>query len=178
MAPNSSSNEGNKVDKLVTKARLDDIMRDVRTTGLAWADLREQYSPKHSAFAPLNFAASTWATYIKAGITELDSDLATDEIYSQAATMAAYGVELLRIALSGSQIHRRQIIQVGNMLGALCTALSDTRDRHRDTVTKTFGDKVDAYKRSQCASGAVEPDDAASLEHAGQSSGSKSPPET
>ncbi|KAJ2688080.1 hypothetical protein IWW39_002498 [Coemansia spiralis] len=99
----SDNEAATNIDEFITKEHLDYIMRDVSTTGESWAELRKQYSPKQSNFAPLNFAAR--ATFTEA---EMNRNLATDEAYSQAATMSAYGVELLRAALSGPQIHRKQ----------------------------------------------------------------------
>ncbi|KAJ2864932.1 hypothetical protein GGH94_002579 [Coemansia aciculifera] len=154
----SSDDERGEINDLVTKASLDIIMREVSTTGSTWADLREQYSPKQSAFEPLSFNASTWAAFAKAGITGLNSDLAVDEAYSQAVTMTAYGVELLRVALSCPHIHRRQIIQVGNMLTTLCASLSDTRDWHRVALSEMLVDKADSYRRSQCVGEKMDPD--------------------
>ncbi|KAJ2877026.1 hypothetical protein GGH93_000290 [Coemansia aciculifera] len=154
----SSDDERGEINDLVTKASLDIIMREVSTTGSTWADLREQYSPKQSAFEPLSFNASTWAAFAKAGITGLNSDLAVDEAYSQAVTMTAYGVELLRVALSCLHIHRRQIIQVGNMLTMLCASLSDTRDWHRVALSEMLVDKADSYRRSQCVGEKMDPD--------------------
>ncbi|KAJ2061164.1 hypothetical protein GGI17_003274 [Coemansia sp. S146] len=169
----SSDYDSGEINDLVTKASLDSIMHEVSTTGSAWAGLREQYSPKQSAFEPLSFNASTWAAFAKAGITRLDDDLAVDEAYSQAATMAAYGVELLRIELSGPYIHRRQIIQVGNMLTTLCASLSDTRDLRRVALSKILVDKADSYRRSQCVDEKMEPDGVHSIECIGDPKSSK-----
>ncbi|KAJ2062298.1 hypothetical protein GGI17_002536 [Coemansia sp. S146] len=145
-----SSDDGlDDIDEPVTKASLDVIMCEVSTIGSTWADLRKQYSPKQPAFEPLSFNTITWAAFAKAGTTGLDNDIVVDEAYSQAATMVAYGVELLRVALSGPEIHRSRIIKVGNMLTTLCASLSDTRDQHRVVLSKMLVDKVNAYRRSQ-----------------------------
>ncbi|KAJ2776038.1 hypothetical protein GGI18_004428, partial [Coemansia linderi] len=68
------------VEPLSTK-RLDEISQSNGAKS-AWSDLRHLYPPGRSAFAPLS---------------ECDD---IDEALSQAATMSAYGAELLRIALS------------------------------------------------------------------------------
>ncbi|KAJ2879300.1 hypothetical protein H4R27_005390 [Coemansia aciculifera] len=161
----SSDDEGNNINELVIKACLDDIMCEINTTESTWADIREKYSPKQSAFEPFSFATSTWATFAKAGITGLDNDLAVDEAYSQSATIAAYGVKLLRVALSGPAANRKQITQVGNMLAALCASPSATRDQHRVTLSKMLTDRADAYRRSQGVNEELESEGVNALEH-------------
>ncbi|KAJ2869409.1 hypothetical protein GGH93_006171 [Coemansia aciculifera] len=161
----SSDDEGNNINELVIKACLDDIMCEINTTESTWADIREQYSPKQSAFEPFSFTTSTWATFAKAGITGLDNDLVVDEAYSQSATIAAYGVKLLRVALSGPAANRKQITQVGNMLAALCASLSATRDQHRVTLSKMLTDRADAYRRSQGVNEELESEGVNALEH-------------
>ncbi|KAJ2064927.1 hypothetical protein GGI08_002314 [Coemansia sp. S2] len=160
----SSDSELDSIDSLVTTVRLDEIMHEISTTESTWRELRKQYSPKQSAFEPLSFTASTWATFAKVGITELDNDLVVDEAYSQTATMVAYSVELLRIALSGPQVNRKRVKQVSNILTTLCGSLSDTRDRHRVAISKTLVDKANAYKYSQSVDKDMGTESATSIE--------------
>ncbi|KAJ2051782.1 hypothetical protein GGI08_005178, partial [Coemansia sp. S2] len=159
-----SDSELDSIDSLVTTVRLDEIMLEISTTGSTWRELRKQYSPKQSAFEPLSFTASTWATFAKVGITGLDNDLAVDEAYSQTATMVAYSVELLRVALGGRQVNGKRVKQVGNILTTLCASLSDTRDRHRVAISKTLADKANAYRCSQSVDKEMGPDGATSTE--------------
>ncbi|KAJ2868261.1 hypothetical protein GGH94_000248 [Coemansia aciculifera] len=90
----------------LTLAQLEKIKRDVGVFKSTWENLREQYPPGNTDFAPLSFSANSWTAITSTGIIGLDKDLETDETYSQSATMTAYGVELLRKALSGPQTHK------------------------------------------------------------------------
>ncbi|KAJ2074277.1 hypothetical protein GGH13_001430 [Coemansia sp. S155-1] len=105
----------------LSKKRLDEIKLSIGATKSTWSDLRQLYPPRQSDFAPLK---------------EFDDDLDVDKAYSQAATMAAYGVELLRIALSCPQIDRRLTRQTSRLLATLCSTLIDTRDQRRHTPSK------------------------------------------
>ncbi|KAJ2259361.1 hypothetical protein GGI01_003705 [Coemansia sp. RSA 376] len=105
---------GNDATDLLSKKRLNEIRRDITTFKSTWSDLRQLYPPRHSDFAPLK---------------EFDDDL--DGTLSQAATMAAYGVELLHIALSCTPVDRRLATQTYQMLATLCATLIDTRDQQR-----------------------------------------------
>ncbi|KAJ2255013.1 hypothetical protein GGI13_001837 [Coemansia sp. RSA 455] len=105
----------------LSKKRLDEIKLSIGVTKSTWSDLRQLYPPRQSDFAPLK---------------EFDDDLDVDEAYSQAATIAAYGVELLRIALSCPQIDRRLTRQTSRLLATLCSTLIDTRDQRRHTPRK------------------------------------------
>ncbi|KAJ2893450.1 hypothetical protein IWW38_002858, partial [Coemansia aciculifera] len=104
----------------LTTQRLDEILRGIGISTLSWSDLRQLYPPRQSGFAPLHSSES------------MADD---DEAYSQAATMAAYGMELLRVALGTPQINRRLTRQAHRLLGSLCATLVDTRDRHRSKET-------------------------------------------
>ncbi|KAJ2755871.1 hypothetical protein GGI19_001292 [Coemansia pectinata] len=133
--------------KPLTHLRLDEIKRDVGAFKSTWENLREQYPPGKSDFAPLSFTASSWTAIASAGANGLDDGLETDETYSQLATMTAYGVELLRKALSGPQVDRRLTRQVYNLLATLCAMLTDSQDRHRSKVTRAVGEKVEGFER-------------------------------
>ncbi|KAJ2041573.1 hypothetical protein H4S03_000253, partial [Coemansia sp. S3946] len=111
---------GNNDVEPLSKRRLDSIRRDVGDRKSTWADLRQLYPPRQSDFAPL---------------MELD-DLDVDGALSQAATMAAYGSEFLRIALGGTQVNRRLTRQTSQLLSSLCAALIDTRDQRRRSQNK------------------------------------------
>ncbi|KAJ2332354.1 hypothetical protein GGH91_006200, partial [Coemansia sp. RSA 2671] len=80
----ATSCDDDTVEPLASK-RLDHVRRIVSAFEATWEDLRQLYPPRQSVFALL---------------TEVNDDLETDFAFSQAATMAAYGVELLRVALS------------------------------------------------------------------------------
>ncbi|KAJ2469020.1 hypothetical protein GGI03_000631, partial [Coemansia sp. RSA 2337] len=94
---------GNNDVEPLSKRRLDSIRRDVGDRKSTWANLRQLYPPRQSDFAPL---------------MEID-DLDVDGALSQAATMAAYGSELLRIAFSGTQVNRRLTRQTSQLLSSL-----------------------------------------------------------
>ncbi|KAJ2829196.1 hypothetical protein FBU31_002746, partial [Coemansia sp. 'formosensis'] len=102
-----------EVEPLSTK-RLDEIKRSIGATKSTWADLRQLYPPGQSGFAP-----------------RTDSGNELDAALSQAATMASYGVELLRIALNGTQVNRRLTRQTSHLLATLCSTLISTRDQRR-----------------------------------------------
>ncbi|KAJ2816055.1 hypothetical protein FBU31_006714, partial [Coemansia sp. 'formosensis'] len=65
--------------------------------------------------------------------------------YSQAATVAAYGVDILSRALNGPTVDRELTEQANKLFATLCAALMDTRDRHRNSVTKAVSEKVGAF---------------------------------
>ncbi|KAJ1654956.1 hypothetical protein GGF38_004853, partial [Coemansia sp. RSA 25] len=98
----SDGEDGDSVEPL-DWAHLDGIKRDVSDKASTWDSLRKQYPPGQSVFAPLSFSASRKAALTRAGVSALDDKLAVDKVYSQAAAMSAYVVELLRVALSSPQ---------------------------------------------------------------------------
>ncbi|KAJ2910114.1 hypothetical protein GGI21_001196, partial [Coemansia aciculifera] len=111
----------------LTTQRLDEVLRGIGISS-SWSDLRQLYPPRQSGFAPLH----TIESKAEDG----------DEAYSQAATMAAYGMELLRVALGSPQINRRLTRQAHRLLGSLCATLVETRSRHRskEATRKTSDD--------------------------------------
>ncbi|KAJ2643281.1 hypothetical protein GGF44_001245 [Coemansia sp. RSA 1694] len=113
--------------ELATDMRLDEIKRDVRAKEYTWAGLREQYPPGQSGFAPLSVNANTLA--------DIDNE---DEVCSQAAAMAAYGIDLLKPALSSSQIDRMRVQKVVDLLAALCGMLVVARDKHRESAANVL----------------------------------------
>ncbi|KAJ2864939.1 hypothetical protein GGH94_002586 [Coemansia aciculifera] len=113
----TSDEDDDAVEPLASR-RLDDIRREVCAIKTTWADLRQLYPPKQSGFAPL---------------AEVDDDLEIDDALSQAATMAAYGVELLLIALGNPKVNRRLTRQAYRLFATLCATLVGTGDRHRTT---------------------------------------------
>ncbi|KAJ2840708.1 hypothetical protein FBU31_000188, partial [Coemansia sp. 'formosensis'] len=129
--------------------RLDEIKRDVGVFKSTWESLREQYPPGKSDFAPLSFTASKWAAIASTDAKGLSDDLEIDEAYSQSAAMTAYGVELLRKALSGPQVNRRLTTQVLSLLSTLCAMLTDSQCRHRAKVTRAVGEMVESFKRAR-----------------------------
>ncbi|KAJ2865298.1 hypothetical protein GGH94_002313 [Coemansia aciculifera] len=133
----------------LTHTQLDEIKRDVGAFKSTWESLCEQYPPGKSELSFLSFTASSWTAIASTGVNGLDDDLETDETYSQSATMTAYGIELLRKALSGPQVDRRLTVQVYNLLATLCAMLTDSQDRHRSKVTRAVGEKVEAFKRAR-----------------------------
>ncbi|KAJ2057339.1 hypothetical protein GGI08_003656, partial [Coemansia sp. S2] len=104
----------------LTNKRLNDVRQEVCAIKTTWADLRQLYPPRQSGFAPLAEAD--------------DDNLEIDDAFSQAATMAAYGVELLRIALGNPRVNRRLTRQAYRLLATLCATLIGTRDRHRSAA--------------------------------------------
>ncbi|KAJ2063091.1 hypothetical protein GGI17_001938 [Coemansia sp. S146] len=79
-------------------------------------DNNSLYPPGDSDFAPHRSAA----------------DALADEAFSQAVTMAAYGMNMLRGETSGLLVDRGHIRQVVNLLTVLCSTLIDTRDYRRN----------------------------------------------
>ncbi|KAJ2047482.1 hypothetical protein H4S04_004413 [Coemansia sp. S16] len=127
------------------KLRLDEIRRDVRAHTSTWADLRQQYPPGGSCFEPFNFTVSSWSAIAKEDARGLGDDLDTDEAFSQAAAMAAYGVDILSSALNGPTVDRELTVLANNLFSTLCATLMDTRDRHRDSVTKAVAEKIETF---------------------------------
>ncbi|KAJ1924897.1 hypothetical protein GGI09_001420 [Coemansia sp. S100] len=127
------------------KLRLDEIRRDVRASKSTWADLRQQYPPGGSCFEPFNFTVSSWSAIAKEDARGLGDDLDADEAFSQAAAMAAYGVDILSSALNGPTVDRELTVLANNLFATLCATLMDTRDRHRDSVTKAVAEKIEAF---------------------------------
>ncbi|KAJ2335999.1 hypothetical protein GGI00_001070, partial [Coemansia sp. RSA 2681] len=143
---NEPSHKGGSDDDTVeplTTKHLDDIIQGVSASKSTWADLRQLYPPRQSGFAPRHSSASIPASKL-GGDSEAD-----DEAYSQAATMAAYGMELLRIAVSRPQINRRLTRLTSRLLATLCATLISTRDRHRDVADKAAGENVNDSKPSR-----------------------------
>ncbi|KAJ2109299.1 hypothetical protein GGI16_000787 [Coemansia sp. S142-1] len=139
--------ETGKIQETLLQARLEDIRRDVRASKSTWAELRQQYPPGMSCFEPLNFSVSSWSAIANEDVTGLGDDLDADEAYSQAATMAAYGVDILSTALSGPTVNRELTEQANSLFVTLCATLMDTRDRHRSLINKAVAEKVDVFRR-------------------------------
>ncbi|KAJ2890506.1 hypothetical protein IWW38_004096, partial [Coemansia aciculifera] len=135
----------------ITQSRLDEIKRDTGAFKSTWRCLREQYPPGTSDFAPLSFAASTWGTILSTDTHDLCKDLELDEALSQAATMAAYGLELHRTALVGPNDHMRLNVQLSSILATLCATITDMRDCRRATITKAVAEMVEVSNHAQAA---------------------------
>ncbi|KAJ2068851.1 hypothetical protein GGI08_000657 [Coemansia sp. S2] len=133
----------------ISQSRLDEIKQNVCAKKSTWANLHELYPPKDSDFAPLSFIASTWTAITSA--SGLDDNLVADEVYSQAATMSAYGVELLGNALRSPVVDRRLATVVRNLLITLCATLIDTRDRRRDVVFGMVEERTFAFQHRHSA---------------------------
>ncbi|KAJ2872105.1 hypothetical protein H4R27_006682, partial [Coemansia aciculifera] len=143
----SGAIEAGEIQEALSQTRLDEIRRDVRANTSTWAELRQRYPPEKSCFEPLNFTVSSWSAIANGDVTGLGDDLDADETYSQAATMAAYGVDVLSSALNGPTVDKKLTEQAKNLFATLCATLMDTRDRHRDSVTKAVAKKVEAFGR-------------------------------
>ncbi|KAJ1922835.1 hypothetical protein GGI08_002058 [Coemansia sp. S2] len=145
-----SSDEGEDEETVepLSSERIGDIKRDVSAKKSTWATLRKQYPPGKSALAPLSLSDRGRADLAVVGVTDMDTNLAIDEAYSQAATMAAYGVELLSIALSGPEIDRKRVRQAKDVVATLCATLIETRSRRRNVVTKMIEDRVANFKHA------------------------------
>ncbi|KAJ2837167.1 hypothetical protein FBU31_001200, partial [Coemansia sp. 'formosensis'] len=141
--------DNDDIAALLTTSRLNEIKRVVSSFKTTWPSLRSQYPPKQSLLAPLSLTDNRRAALDTVGVTELDANLAVDEAYSQAATMSAYGVELLRIALTSSLTNRRRIQQAMDILATLCATFTDMRDRQRGYLTRTVLRKVDDFRHEQ-----------------------------
>ncbi|KAJ2039553.1 hypothetical protein IW146_000009 [Coemansia sp. RSA 922] len=141
----SSDVEMGETQEPLLKTRLDEIGRDVRAHTSTWVDLRQQYPPGGSCFEPFNFLAISWSSISNEDVRGLGNDIDADEAYSQAAAMAAYGVEILSRALNGPTVDRELTKLANNLFATLCATLMDTRDWHRDSVTKAVAEKVEAF---------------------------------
>ncbi|KAJ2035519.1 hypothetical protein H4S03_004255 [Coemansia sp. S3946] len=143
---NSDNAEDGKVKEPLSQIRLDEIRRDVTASASTWAALRQQYPPGESCFERLNFTVSSWSATVN-DVTGLGDDLDADEAYSQAAAMAAYGVDILSTALSGQTVDRKLAEQARKLFATLCATLMDTRDRHRCSINRAVVEKVGAFRR-------------------------------
>ncbi|KAJ2409241.1 hypothetical protein GGI10_004724, partial [Coemansia sp. RSA 2530] len=63
----------------LTHEQLDEIKQSVGGLKSTWENLREQYPPGKSDFAPLSFTASSWAAIANTSPNVLGDDLETDE---------------------------------------------------------------------------------------------------
>ncbi|KAJ2683226.1 hypothetical protein IWW39_005613, partial [Coemansia spiralis] len=129
----------------LSPARLDDIRRGVGVYKSTWADLRQEYPPAKSCFAPLNFRVSSWSGITTEDVTGLGNDIDADEAYSQAGAMLAYGLDIIRSAVDGPTVDKGLVLQAGDLLATLCATIMDTRDRHRDSVNKAVAEKIGAF---------------------------------
>ncbi|KAJ2104580.1 hypothetical protein GGI16_002727 [Coemansia sp. S142-1] len=127
----SRSDDDDSVEPL-SDSRLNTIKQGVRAFKSTWADLHEQYPPGQSDFAPLGPSA-----------VGMKSDFVVDEAYSQAATMAAYGVEILQKTLNRQNSNNEQVEIVVDLLATLCATLIDTRDKHRVASARAVKENVD-----------------------------------
>ncbi|KAJ1924450.1 hypothetical protein LPJ71_000519 [Coemansia sp. S17] len=143
-----SSDEDEETVEPLSRERIGEIKRDVCAKKSTWATLRKQYPPGKSALAPLSLSDRGRADLAVVGVTDMDTNLAIDEAYSQAATMAAYGVELLSIALSSPEIDRRRVRQAKDAITTLCATLIETRSRRRNVVTKMIEERVANFKNA------------------------------
>ncbi|KAJ2391768.1 hypothetical protein H4S02_001149, partial [Coemansia sp. RSA 2611] len=129
----------------LSPTRLDDIRRGVGVYKSTWADLRQEYPPAKSCFAPLNFRVSSWSAIATEDVTGLGNDIDADEAYSQAGAMLAYGLDIIRSAVDGPTVDKGLVLQAGDLLATLCATIMDTRDRHRDSVNKAVAEKIGAF---------------------------------
>ncbi|KAJ2831712.1 hypothetical protein FBU31_002224 [Coemansia sp. 'formosensis'] len=123
-----------RIDSIIeplTDTRLDEIEQDVGAFKSTWESLCEKYSPARSRFAPRSSPRTTHERE-----TELDDDIKAEEVYSQAATMAAYGVEQFRKMISSPQNVNGKMEQLEGLLIVLCATLINTRDKHRAALDK------------------------------------------
>ncbi|KAJ2871770.1 hypothetical protein GGH93_004558 [Coemansia aciculifera] len=112
---NRDGGNGGIVEPLLA-TRIDNIVQSVSSKKSTWADLREQYPPNQSCLAPLGSTISGKDVLANTEVAELDA------IYCQAATMAAYGVELLHFALD--DVLTKELGDKGNA----CRDEQDTAD--------------------------------------------------
>ncbi|KAJ2811622.1 hypothetical protein GGI24_006805, partial [Coemansia furcata] len=138
---------GGDIVKSMTRKRLNEIGREVGAKKSTWADLRKQYSPKGSVFSPKELIIRKRATNTGTHVSEMDAKLAVDEAYSQTAAMTAYGVELLRIALSSSQVDRKLTMQASEIFAMLCATLTDALEHHRAGINRLAAERIDARRR-------------------------------
>ncbi|KAJ2018735.1 hypothetical protein GGI14_002087 [Coemansia sp. S680] len=130
--PKHSRSDDDDSVELLSDSRLNTIKQGVRAFKSTWADLHEQYPPGQSDFAPLGPSA-----------VGMKSDFVVDEAYSQAATMAAYGVEILQKTLNRQNSNNEQVEIVVDLLATLCATLIDTRDKHRVASARAVKENVD-----------------------------------
>ncbi|KAJ2491213.1 hypothetical protein IWW37_002465 [Coemansia sp. RSA 2050] len=145
----SACDEGSMgIVKPMTAKRLDDTRQDISAKKSTWAELRKQFSPKGTLFEPKKLITNKRATTsTSARVSEMDAKLAVDEVYSQVAAMAAYGVEALRVALSGPQVDRKLTERASDMLATLCATLLGTLEQHRVEINGLVAERVAARRR-------------------------------
>ncbi|KAJ2332015.1 hypothetical protein GGI00_002988, partial [Coemansia sp. RSA 2681] len=129
-ASNSDDND-NAVEPL-TLTRLNEIKRNVAAKASTWSDLRRQYPPQQSDFAPLSLTAKG-----NAGNNVPLGAIAADDVFSQAATMAAYGIELLHVAIDRPKVDERRIRQVSDLLSSLCATFVAMRQKNRERIASS-----------------------------------------
>ncbi|KAJ2029795.1 hypothetical protein IWW57_001483 [Coemansia sp. S610] len=159
LAPSDNS-EGDSTAELLTGSRLNQIKRNTRTTASTWTNLCDQYPPGNTDFAPLFITDKERAKLSPAQSTELASNLAVDEAYSQAATMVVYGVNILHEALSGPNVATNSLWQARDIFASLCSTLSDTRDAHESKIVKMIAESGSAHRHEQGVEAAMEPEKA------------------
>ncbi|KAJ2688989.1 hypothetical protein IWW39_001793 [Coemansia spiralis] len=143
----AQTNEASRdIKKSITAKRLNDLRLEVGAKKSTWADLRKQFSPKGTVFAPKKLITSSRPTSTCAPASEMDAKLAVDEVYSQAATMTAYGVEVLRVALSGPQVDRKLAEQAGDMFATLLATLLGTLEQNRAEIKDLAAERVAARR--------------------------------
>ncbi|KAJ2692889.1 hypothetical protein H4218_006238 [Coemansia sp. IMI 209128] len=101
----SDDEEDESIEPLSTK-RIDSIVQLVSSHKSTWPKLRQQYLPSQSCLAPFNIAVNGKDAPTDAKVARLVANLAVDTAYCQAATMSAYGVDLLHSALEGTLVDR------------------------------------------------------------------------
>ncbi|KAJ1906321.1 hypothetical protein GGI09_000483 [Coemansia sp. S100] len=154
---NGTDDNTRDIVKSITSKRLNEIGLSVSPKKSTWADLRKRYSPKGSIYSPKRLTTSKKATNTNTQASEMDNKLAVDEAYSQVATMTAYGVELLRIALSSAQVDRRLTSQASDIFATLCATLTDTLAHHRAEINSLAADRIDAQRGAHGLGQELEP---------------------
>ncbi|KAJ2332036.1 hypothetical protein GGH91_006271, partial [Coemansia sp. RSA 2671] len=107
------------------------IKQEAHAYKSTWPELRSRYPHNNSDFAPLGLSSKDRAGTAALGVAHTSSLLQVNEAYSQAATMAAYGLELIATALNDPQSRRRRTKQAYVVFATLCGTLLDERDQRR-----------------------------------------------
>ncbi|KAJ2584871.1 hypothetical protein GGH95_000031 [Coemansia sp. RSA 1836] len=128
----SNSNDNDNAVEPLTHTRLNEIKRSVAAKASIWSDLRRQYPPQQSEFAPLSLTARS-----NAGNNVTLGAIAADDVFSQAATMAAYGIELLHVAIDSPKVDKRRIRQVSDLLSSLCATFVAMRQKNRERIASS-----------------------------------------
>ncbi|KAJ2414263.1 hypothetical protein GGI10_002507 [Coemansia sp. RSA 2530] len=74
------SDNGDDIVEPLPSTCLDEIAQSVSSKASTWTDLRKQYPPSQSCFAPVSATASSKDATTNMGVAELETYLSTDSV--------------------------------------------------------------------------------------------------